>query len=86
MLQIENQVRITVELVRAKDDRVVWTKKFEGDTKNIFSYMNTVSKEVAVELNQKLTQKLDKNPTQSLPAYNQYLQGRQLLQTRTKEK
>ncbi|NBB18412.1 helix-turn-helix domain-containing protein [Runella sp. CRIBMP] len=86
VLQIDNQVRITVELVRAKDDRVVWTKKFEGDTKNIFSYMNTVSKEVAVELNQKLTQKLDKTPTQSLPAYNQYLQGRQLLQTRTKEK
>ncbi len=90
VLQIDNQVRLTIELIRAKDDRVVWTKKFEGDTKNIFGYMNTISKEVASELNQKLigkfSDKLDKIPTKNLSAYNEYLLGKQLLQTRTKEK
>ena len=90
VLQINNQVRITIELIRAKDDRVVWTKKFEGNTKNIFGYMNTIAKEVASELNQKLvgkfSDKLDKIPTKSLSAYNEYLLGKQLLQTRTKEK
>ncbi len=88
VLQVEKQVRITVELVNAKDDRVVWSKNFEGDTKNIFGYMNTVSKEVATELDQKLSSsnKLDKIPTKSIAAYNEFLKGQQLLQTRTKEK
>uniref|UniRef100_UPI003751A9C9 FlgO family outer membrane protein n=1 Tax=Emticicia sp. TaxID=1930953 RepID=UPI003751A9C9 len=90
VLQLEKQIRITVELISAKDDRVVWTKSFEGDTKNIFSYMNTVSKEVAGELNHKLSgglvNKLNKFPTKNLAAYNDFLQGQQLVQTRTKEK
>ena len=88
VLQIENQVRITIELIRAKDDRVVWSKKFEGDAKNIFGYMSTVSQEVASELDQKLTgnlsDKLNRVPTRSLSAYNEYLQGKQLLFTRKK--
>jgi adenylate cyclase len=52
--------------------------------------MNTVSKSVVGELNQKLSNgqidKLNKIPTKSLEAYNEYLQGQQLLQTRTIEK
>jgi TolB-like protein/AraC-like DNA-binding protein/Flp pilus assembly protein TadD len=90
ILQVEKQVRITVELIRVKDDRVVWTKNFEGDNKNIFGYMSIVAKEVAVELNQKLSNKiankLDKKPTKSIEAYNEFLKGQQLIQTRTKEK
>ena len=88
VLQVDNQIRITVELINAKDDRVIWSKNFEGDTKNIFSYMNSVSKEVAGELNKKLNSspKLDKTLTTSLAAYNEFLQGQHLLQTRTKEK
>ncbi|MEZ4903023.1 MAG: tetratricopeptide repeat protein [Spirosomataceae bacterium] len=52
--------------------------------------MNTVSKEVAEELNQKMSNsfqdKLAKKPTENLEAYNAFLQGQQLMQTRTKEK
>lgn len=83
VLQLENQIRITVELIHAKDDAVIWTRKFEGDTKKIFSYMNKVSKEVAGEQNQKLSgglvNKLDKFLTKNLPDYNGFLQGQQLL-------
>jgi TolB-like protein/AraC-like DNA-binding protein len=90
VLQVEKQVRITVELISAKDGRVVWSKNFEGDTKNIFSYMSTVSKEVASELDQKLSSnfinRLDKIPTKNLEAYNEFLKGQQLLLARTKEK
>ncbi len=43
VLQVDKQIRITVELINAKDDRVIWSKNFEGDTKNIFSYMTIVS-------------------------------------------
>ena len=52
--------------------------------------MSIVAKGVAGELNQKLssklTDKINKRPTKSLTAFNEYLQGKQLLQTRTKEK
>ncbi|WP_435354568.1 helix-turn-helix domain-containing protein [Emticicia sp. SJ17W-69] len=90
VLQVGRNVRIKVDLISAKDQRVIWTKSFEGETKNIFTYMNIVSKEVAIELDQKLnrkvTDKFDKKPTISLAAYNDFLQGQQLLQSRIREK
>jgi tetratricopeptide (TPR) repeat protein len=52
--------------------------------------MSKVAKEVADELNQKLnaelTDKITKSPTKSLAAYNEYLQGNQLIQARDKSK
>jgi TolB-like protein/AraC-like DNA-binding protein/tetratricopeptide (TPR) repeat protein len=90
VLQFQNQVKISVELINAKDDRVIWTKNIEGKTNDIFVLMNSVSKEVAGELNQKLGGVLNKKseniPTKSLAAYNEYLQGIQLSKTRNKEK
>jgi TolB-like protein/AraC-like DNA-binding protein/Tfp pilus assembly protein PilF len=86
VLQLDKQVRITVELVETEDDRVVWSKTFEGDTKNIFGYMSTIAKEITKVLNQKLStvqnNKFEKMPTQSLEAYNEFLQGQQLLKLR----
>ncbi len=90
VLQIDKKIRITVGLTDAKEDRSIWTKSYDGNTKDVFGFMSIVAKEVAGELNQKLSNKLndklDKRPTKSLTAYNEYLQGQQLLQTRTKEK
>ena len=90
VLQIDKKIRITVGLTDAREDRSVWTKSYDGNIKDVFGFMSIVAKEVAGELNQKLssklTDKIDKKPTKSLTAYNEYLQGKQLLQTRTKEK
>lgn len=90
VLQLAQKVRITVELSRANDDMVVWSKNYEGEMKDIFGYMSTVAKEIANELNQKLSislsKKLEKVPTQNINAYNEYLQGQQLMKARTKEK
>ena len=90
VLQIDGKVRITVELSKASENRAVWTKNYEGEMKDVFGYMSSVAKEIAGELNQKLSatlnKKLDKVPTVNLNAYNEYLQGRQLMRSRTKEK
>ena len=90
VLQLDKKVRITVELSRANDNRVVWSKNYEGEMKDIFGYMSTVAKEIATELNQKLSvslnKKLEKVPTQNINAYNEYLQGEQLLKARSKDK
>ncbi|GAB3523330.1 hypothetical protein GCM10027442_49760 [Emticicia fontis] len=90
VLQIDKQLSITIELINSKDSRVVWAKKYNGDTKDVFTYMSQVAEGIAGELNQKLNngfaQKLNKIPTKNLSAYNEYLQGRQLMQSRSKEK
>ena len=90
VLQVGQKVRITVELIRANDNRTVWSNNYEGEMKDIFGYMSAVAKEMASELNQKLSatlsKKLEKVPTQNLNAYNEYLQGEQLIKARTKEK
>lgn len=90
VLQLDKNVRITVELVEAAEDRVVWSKSFEGDTKNIFDYMSSIAKEVSKALNQKLStlqrNRFEKMPTQNLAAYNEFLQGQQLLTLRNNDK
>lgn len=90
VLQIKEKIRITVELTNAAEDRSVWTRSYDGEAKEVFTFMSKVAKEVAGELNQKLSRgladKIDKSPTKNLAAYNAYLQGQQLIQTRTKDK
>ncbi|MFN3847969.1 MAG: FlgO family outer membrane protein [Spirosomataceae bacterium] len=88
--QAVNKVNVNVELIKADQDRTVWSKSFDGDTKDVLSFMNKVAEEVAKELNQKLSnsqiKKIEQIPTENIEAYNEYLQGRQLFATRTKEK
>lgn len=90
VLQIGQKIRITVELNNAAADRAVWTRSYDGETKEVFAFMSKVAKEVAGELNQKLNtelaDKIEKSPTKNLAAYNAYLQGKQLMQTRDKSK
>lgn len=90
ILQIDNEIGLRVELIDVKEDRTVWSENFEGELQNIFEYMNSVSDEVAANLNQKLisnkSERSLKKPTQNLEAYNAYLQGQHLLQTRTSSK
>jgi TolB-like protein/AraC-like DNA-binding protein/Flp pilus assembly protein TadD len=88
--EIDTRVQIDLVLVRTKDDIEVWSKKQEGELRNIFNLMNDIVKEVAVELQQKITpalwQRLERIQTGNLEAYNLFLQGRAMMMTRTKEK
>lgn len=89
VFQANNKIRIKVELIRARDDRSVWAKSYDGDTKDVFKYLTTISKEVASELDQKLSdatmEKLGKAPTTNPAAYNEYLKGSQLIVSRKKD-
>jgi tetratricopeptide (TPR) repeat protein len=90
VLQINKDVKITVNLISGIEEKVIWTKNSEGKTDDIFKLMNTISKEVVEEFNKKLNHNIEKNlnkiPTKSLAAFNEYLQGKQLVKTRNKEK
>ncbi len=90
VLQIGNKVRVSLDLIQGDVNRVVWTKSHDGNTEDVIVFLNNVAKEIAVKLNQRLstqlTNQLDKVLTTHPDANNEYLQGRQLLLTREKEK
>ena len=83
-------VRITMELVKASEDRVVWTKQYEGKATEFIGLVNKIAQDIAQRFQlkplQSLAAKSNQMPTANLEAYNEYLQGKQLLATRTKEK
>ena len=89
VLQANNKIRINLKLVRAGDDRSVWSRSYDGDLQDMLNYLTSVSSEVASELDQKLSsvslQKLSKIPTSSPAAYREFLKGAQLINSRKKE-
>lgn len=84
------RLRITLELVKASEDRVVWTQQYEGKADELIGFINKIAQDVTRQFQQKptgsLADRLPQIPTQNPEAYNEYLQGRQLLATRNKEK
>lgn len=88
--QFNNRIGISVELVKAADDRVVWAKKYDGQAGSINAFINSVAREITVELDQKLSvaqsKRMARRPTRNLEAWQDYLQGKQLMFSRNKEK
>jgi TolB-like protein/AraC-like DNA-binding protein/Tfp pilus assembly protein PilF len=90
VLQNNQSIKLNIELIKGDDDRSVWARNYEGEAKNALAFMSKIAKEIAQELHQKLSvseiKALDKVPTENLEAYTALLQGKQLMQTRVKEK
>jgi adenylate cyclase len=84
------RVHVSVELVKALENRTIWARNFDGDLNQVINFMNTVAQQITVELNQKLSasesKKMTRLPTRNPKAFNEYLRGKQLLQGRTNEK
>lgn len=90
VLQSDKRVKVSIELIKGKEDKTVWTKDYDGDNQDVIVFMNKVAKEIVRELHQnlsqKLAQRLDKQPTTNADAYTLFLQGQKLMQSREKEK
>lgn len=88
--QVGSKVWVSIELVKAREDKTIWTKSFDAETNDIIGITNKITKEIIEVLHEQLsdidTKQLNKIQTSDTEAYNEYLQGRQLLATRTKEK
>ncbi|MFN8357661.1 MAG: helix-turn-helix domain-containing protein [Spirosomataceae bacterium] len=88
--QTGERMRVSIELVKAADDQVVWAQHYEGKAPEAIDFINQIAKEIANQLQQKLARPLNHQlaqiPTKNLKAYNEYLKGKQLMLTRTKEK
>jgi TolB-like protein len=75
-----DNVHITVQLIDAKTDTHLWSKKFANNLTDIFSIYSEVAQAVAGELHAGITKEekhlLEKVPTTDMAAYDAYLLGR----------
>jgi len=74
-----DQVRVTVQLIRAANDSHLWAETFDRRLTDIFSVESEVAKAIADQLRAKLTgqeeQVIAAKPTDNPEAYDAYLRG-----------
>jgi TolB-like protein/DNA-binding winged helix-turn-helix (wHTH) protein/Tfp pilus assembly protein PilF len=78
-----NRVRISAQLVLAREDRHVWAKSYEGDLHNILGLQDEVARDIAHEIRVKVTPqeetRLASAPVVNPEAYDSYLKSRQFI-------
>lgn len=78
-----NRVRVSTELIDAREDKSTWADSFDRDLTDIFAIQSEVAQIIAAKLAAALSpeekQNIENRPTESLDAYDRYLQARQLL-------
>jgi adenylate cyclase len=84
-----NKVRITTQLIDAKNDKHLWAQSYDRDLTDIFAIQGDIAGQVAQALRVKLlsTEKaaLEKMPTRNSESYTLYLKGRYLWNERTQD-
>jgi adenylate cyclase len=76
-----NRVRITIQLLDAREDKHLWAQNYEAELRDIFALQSDVATNVANALKVKLLDReaaqLRKRPTENTEAYLLYLKGRE---------
>ena len=87
--RMNDQVRITAQLIDATTDEHLWAESYDRNVNDIFSIQREVAIAIADVLNTTLsfkeTQRLDQTPTANLEAYDLYLRAKFLVENRNKE-
>ena len=87
--KVENNVRITVQLIDAKTDTHIWSEIYDKDLSDIFDVQSDIAQGIAEGLRTVLTPEekklIKKSQTENPEAYNLYLQGRFFWYKRTEE-
>jgi TolB-like protein len=77
--RVANRIRVTVQLVRARDAAPLWAQAFDSEFSGIFAVQDVISEQVARSLMLKLTpleqKQVHQRDTESAEAYELYLQG-----------
>jgi serine/threonine protein kinase/Tfp pilus assembly protein PilF len=79
-----NRVRVSTELIEARNDNTIWADSYDRDLTDIFTIQSEIAQRVAAKLRAKLSPEerkdIEERPTDNLEAYDLYVQGKQLLQ------
>ena len=75
--RVDDQVRIVVQLIDAREDRHLWSETFDGNFSELFDVQTRVARNIASYLEANLTQqeqvRIARKPTQNMKAYEHYM-------------
>ena len=78
-----NHVRVSTELVNARNYNTIWADSYDRDLTNIFAIQSEIAQRVASRLSAQLSPEerkdIQEKPTDNLEAYDLYLQAKQLV-------
>ena len=84
-----DKIRITVQLISAKEDKLIWANHFDNDLTKILTFITAVSRQITEQLEIILSpeekEQVEKIYTENKEAYKLYLEGRFYYQLRTKK-
>ena len=79
-----DQVRVTVQLIDAANDRHLWAENYDRQLDDIFSIQSEIASSIAAQLRTELSPQeralIEEAPTSNVMAYDLYLQARELNQ------
>jgi serine/threonine protein kinase/Tfp pilus assembly protein PilF len=77
-----NHVRVSTELVDARNDHTIWADSYDRDLADIFSIQSEVAQTIAGKLAAALSpeekERIEAKPTENLEAYDLYLRAKEL--------
>ncbi|MEO2043429.1 MAG: hypothetical protein ABGX43_02415, partial [Nitrospinaceae bacterium] len=83
--RIGNRVRITGQLIDARNDQHLWAEKYDRDIEDIFKVQDEVATAIAnalrIELSDDEVEMISASQTESVEAYDYYMKGRSLSYT-----
>src|SRR5205823_3576400 len=78
-----NRVRVSAQLIDARNDTHVWAEKYDRGLADVFGIQSEIAQKIADQLQAKLSPKekeaIAEQPTKDLAAYDFYLQAKELL-------
>lgn len=87
--KMNDQARITVQLIDAATQQPIWSQDYDRELKDIFTVQSEIAQSVASELEVRLVssekQQLEKPNTKNIMAFQEYLTGKYYLNKRTGE-
>jgi TolB-like protein len=78
-----NRVRVSAQLIDARNDTHVWAEKYDRDLADVFAIQTEIAQKIADQLQAKLSPKeksaISERPTSDLVAYDLYLRAKELI-------
>src|SRR6266581_3144763 len=78
-----NRVRVSAQLIDARNDTHVWVEKYDRDLADVFAIQSEIAQTIADQLQAKLSPKekatIAERPTKDLAAYDLYLRAKELI-------
>ena len=80
----ENRIRISIELSDMKDDKVIWSNRFDSENKDIFDIQDEIVTKIVTcivgEIEISSLKRANRKPTDNMTSYEYTLKGRALNQ------